>query len=88
MPNDLYDALKWLALIGLPALSTAYSALAGIWRLPFAEQIPSTVSVMSLFLGTVLGVSSINYNQTTARNGAETEGSNGDTGQTVDQVQL
>ena len=26
-----YDTLKWLALIGLPALGTLYFALAGIW---------------------------------------------------------
>ena len=63
IPNGLYDKLKWVCLIFLPALSTAYSALAGIWNLPYAEQIPATVTVVSLFLGTLLGVSSAEYNR-------------------------
>ncbi len=54
IPDELYDILKWVCLIFLPALSTAYSALAGIWSLPFGEQIPATVTVISLFLGTLL----------------------------------
>ena len=30
--NDkVYDILKWLCLIVLPALSVLYSALAGVW---------------------------------------------------------
>ena len=63
IPDKVYDALKWVCLIFLPAFSTAYSALAGIWGLPCAEQIPSTVTVISLFLGTLLGVSSAEYNR-------------------------
>ena len=63
IPDELYDILKWVCLIFLPALSTAYSALAGIWSLPFGEQIPATVTVISLFLGTLLGVSSAEYNR-------------------------
>ena len=63
IPNRLYDKLKWVCLIFLPALSTAYSALAGIWNLPYAEQVPATVTVVSLFLGTLLGVSSAEYNR-------------------------
>ena len=63
IPDSIYDILKWVCLVFLPALSTAYSALAGIWGLPFAEQIPTTVTVISLFLGTLLGVSSAEYNR-------------------------
>ena len=63
IPDGVYDVLKWVCLIFLPAFSTAYSALAGIWGLPFGEQIPATVTVVSLFLGTLLGVSSAEYNR-------------------------
>ena len=61
LPDKVYIFLKWLCLIFLPALSTAYSALAGIWELPFAEQIPATMTVISLFLGAIIGVSSAEY---------------------------
>ena len=29
--NRVYDILKWLCLIALPAASVLYSALAGVW---------------------------------------------------------
>ena len=37
--NDkVYDILKWLCLIALPALSVLYSALAGVWGWPYAQE--------------------------------------------------
>lgn len=61
MSNKLYDALKWIALIVLPALAVLYGTLAGIWGLPFGEQIPDTITAIDLFLGVVLGVSNAQY---------------------------
>ena len=37
--NKLYDVLKFIAQIVLPALGTFYFAIASIWGLPYAEQI-------------------------------------------------
>ena len=62
--NKLYDVLKWVALIALPALATLYTTLATIWGFPYAEQIPDTVMAIDLFLGVVLGISNINYKKT------------------------
>ena len=59
--NKVYDALKWVALIVLPALAVFYSDLAHIWNLPFGEQIPATIMSIDLFLGVVLGISNANY---------------------------
>lgn len=73
IPDWLYELLKWVCLIFLPALSTAYSALAGIWGLPFAEQIPATTTVISLFLGAIIGVSSVGYNRTQSETGQDLE---------------
>ena len=64
MNNKLYEVLKWIALIVTPELAILYRDLAGIWGLPFGEQIPDTIVAVELFLGVVLGVSSINYNKT------------------------
>ena len=61
MPDKLYDTLKWLCILGLPALSSLYSTLAGIWGWPFAEQVPQTLSAVGLAVGTVIGVSAANY---------------------------
>lgn len=62
--NDkVYDILKWVALIVLPALAFFYSGLAETWGLPFGDQIPDTITLVELFLGTLLGVSSATYNK-------------------------
>lgn len=61
--NKVYDILKWIALIGLPALGTLYFALSSVWGLPYAEQIIGTVAAVDTFLGAVLGISTMNYNK-------------------------
>ena len=63
MSNKVYDVLKWIAQILLPALGTLYFALAGIWNFPYGEQIVGTITAIDSFLGLLLGISSIQYNQ-------------------------
>lgn len=61
MSNKVYDALKWIAMYLLPALGTLYFALAGIWGLPYGEQIVGTITAVDTFLGVVLGISNAQY---------------------------
>lgn len=61
MSNKMYDVLKWIVMIVLPACATLYAALSGIWGLPFAEQIPATITAVDTFLGVVLMISSVQY---------------------------
>lgn len=61
MSNKVYDILKWIALVVLPALATLYFALAGIWGFPYGEQVVGTITAIDTFLGALLGISSINY---------------------------
>lgn len=63
MNNKVYDALKWVALIVLPALAILYGDLADIWGLPFGGQISATITAVDFFLGVVLGISNIAYNK-------------------------
>ena len=37
--NSLYDTLKWIVMIVIPALTTAYVGLSGIWGWPYAEEV-------------------------------------------------
>ena len=64
MSDKVYDVLKWVAQIALPAVGTLYSALAGIWGLPYGEQIVGTIVAVDTALGVVLGISSAQYNKT------------------------
>lgn len=61
LSDKTYSLLKWIALILLPALGTLYFALAGIWGLPFGEQIIGTITAIDTFLGAILGISTSNY---------------------------
>lgn len=61
IPDKLYDILKWLCLIALPASSTLYWSLATIWGWPYVEQISGTLAAVGTFLGVLLGVSTVSY---------------------------
>lgn len=63
LPNNVYDVLKYIAQIVLPALATLYFALSKIWGLPYGEEIVGTISAIDVFLGALLGLSTMNYNK-------------------------
>ena len=63
MSNSMYDKLKWIAQILLPAIGTLYFAIAQIWGFPFAEQIVGTITALDCFLGAILGISTAVYNK-------------------------
>lgn len=63
LSNKVYDVLKWVALIVLPALATLYAVLSAIWGLPFGEQIPATITAIDTFIGALIGVSTAKYNK-------------------------
>lgn len=61
MSNKVYDVLKFIAQVVLPAVGTLYFTLSGIWGLPFGEQIVGTITAVDTFLGAVLMISSAKY---------------------------
>ena len=61
MSNKVYDVLKFIAQILLPAIGTLYFALARIWDLPYAEQIVGTITAVDAYLGALLGISTMQY---------------------------
>lgn len=63
MNSKVYDVLKFIAQIVLPAIATFYLTLAGIWGLPFGEEVSATVMAVDTLLGAVLMLSSNAYNK-------------------------
>ena len=63
MSDKVYNTLKWIAMILLPAVGTLYFALAGIWGFPFPEEVVGTITAVDTFLGVLLGISTANYNK-------------------------
>lgn len=64
LSNELYDILKWVCMIVLPAIATLVSVLdkAWGWGLP-VEAIVTTISAITAFVGAVLGFSTAQYNK-------------------------
>lgn len=63
LTDKTYDILKYIAQYVLPACGTLYFALAGIWNLPYGEQIVGTITAVDTFLGILLGISTNTYNK-------------------------
>lgn len=61
--NKVYDILKWVVMIAIPACTTAYVGLATIWGFPYATEIAKTSAVVCTLLGALLGISTAQYNK-------------------------
>lgn len=61
MSNKVYDVLKFIAQIVLPALATFYVTIASLWGLPYPDEISGTVMAIDTFLGALLMISSNKY---------------------------
>ena len=71
MSNKIYDILKVIAQYVLHAIATLWLGVAEIWNVPNPELVIGTITAIDTFLGTMLGVSTHNYNK--AKNTSDTE---------------
>lgn len=63
LKDSVYNVLKWLVMIVIPACATAYVGLAAIWAWPYAEEVAKTSAVVCTLLGALLGISTAEYNK-------------------------
>ena len=63
LPDKWYDWLKWICMICIPALTTAYVGLSAVWGWPYAEEIAKTSAVVCTLIGALLGISTAEYNK-------------------------
>lgn len=64
--NKVYDVLKFIAQIALPAIATFYVTVAGIWGLPYGEQVSGTIMAVDTLLGALLMLSNSVYKKLNA----------------------
>ena len=60
MSNKLYDILKWSLLVGVAPTITLITGLGELYNFDTALII-GTISLIATFLGTITGISNINY---------------------------
>lgn len=71
LSNRVYDFLKYLTVVILPAVGALYFALAAVWGLPAAEQVLGTLAAIQVFIGATMGISSKQYEKSGAKYAGE-----------------
>ena len=61
LSNKVYDILKWITLVFLPALTTFVGVILNCFHIEGAETILTIMVALDTFLGSLLGISSLNY---------------------------
>lgn len=63
LPDKFYDVAKWICLIFLPAFITFFGVIGTTCNIPYTEQILILLTAFNTFLGSILGVSTMRYNE-------------------------
>jgi len=59
--NRLYDILKWIALVALPAIQAFWLTIGKVWGFPYLTEIGTTIAAIGLLIAALIGVTSNNY---------------------------
>lgn len=63
LKNEVYDAVKWVVTILLPALSALYAGLAVLWGFPAGVEVSGSLGLLAAFLGAIINRSTKKYNE-------------------------
>lgn len=64
MSNKVYDVLKYITMIVLPALTTLYGVIGTTLNIPMTQEVITIAVAVTTCLGTCLGISNVNYKKT------------------------
>lgn len=60
LPQKVYEIIRWIIAIALPAIGLLIVTINSIWELGLpAEEISLTLDAIGLFLGTIFGISKV-----------------------------
>ena len=63
IPNKIYDVLKWMVLVVIPALTTFYVVLDNLFNWGNAETVATISAAACACIGAIIGVSTVQYNK-------------------------
>ena len=69
LSNKVYDILKWVALVFIPALITFYGVVGNVLNIPYTDVILTIMGAFDVFLGSLLGITSAQYNKNIKESG-------------------
>lgn len=63
LSDRVYDVLKWVVCICIPALTTAFVGLDKVFGWGYAEEVAQISAIVCTLLGSLLGISTAQYNK-------------------------
>lgn len=63
LSDKVYEVLKWLAILALPAIADFIKFLFPTWNIPYGDPIAETIRQVALLLGILIGISTVQYNK-------------------------
>ena len=63
IPDNIYDVIKWVGLIALPALATLVGTVGIAAGWPYTDFAVTVITAVGTFIGSLIGVSNINAKQ-------------------------
>lgn len=61
LSDRVYDVLKWLVCICIPALTTAYVGLDKLFAWGYAAEVAQVSAIICTLLGALIGISTAQY---------------------------
>lgn len=61
IPDKLYDVLKWLCIVVIPALTTLYTVVDGVFAWGHGEMVSTISAAVCACIGAIIGVSTASY---------------------------
>ena len=63
LSDHVYDVMKWLVMCVIPALTTFYCVCDKVFNIGYAEIVATISAALCTCLGTILGISTAQYNK-------------------------
>lgn len=62
-PNKVYDFLKYLSVIALPAFASFWMVVGALWNVGHTDEVVKTIVAFATLLGALLVISQVQYNK-------------------------
>lgn len=63
IPDKIYNVLKWVLMIFVPALITFLTTIFALYHIPNIEIVVGTIGAVATFIGACVGISTKAYNK-------------------------
>lgn len=63
LPDKLYNVLKWVVLICIPAFTTAYVGFDSLFNWGYGDIVAKASAIICTLIGALIGISTAEYNK-------------------------